>query len=97
MVIHKPRVAVIHNVDAQSYDDPQQIRDALYRQLLNPVQWVAIIGRMAAHGIGQVLECGPGNVLTGLNKRIARSLVGVSLQNPPGVEKALKLCSGEMR
>ena len=50
--------------------DPKQIRDALVRQLYSPVRWVETVEFMINNGIKSILECGPGKVLTGLNKRI---------------------------
>ena len=69
--------------------EPAKIRDALIRQLCNPVRWVDIINKMVADGVDTVIECGPGNVLSGLNKRINRNLMTYSIDSPEGMEKAL--------
>jgi [acyl-carrier-protein] S-malonyltransferase len=68
--INTPKIRVINNVDVRCFDTPDKIRDALVRQLYNPVRWVEIIQFMKAHNVQNILECGPGKVLTGLNKRI---------------------------
>lgn len=78
--IAKPGIPVIHNVDVNSYADPDQIQAALIKQLTQPVRWVETILKMQSMGVEIILECGPGNVLTSLNKRIAPSLQCQSLQ-----------------
>ena len=68
--IQKPRLTVINNVDVKVYENPAEIRDGLVRQLFMPIRWVETIEYFAAHNIQRIIECGPGKVLTGLNKRI---------------------------
>jgi [acyl-carrier-protein] S-malonyltransferase len=68
-----PRIPVIHNVDVLSHSDPLAIRQALVAQLYSPVRWVETIQALAAAGCQEMIECGPGKVLTGLNKRIVES------------------------
>lgn len=70
----QPNIAVISNVDVKPYQDEQSIRDGLLRQLYNPVRWVETIQYFSASGINTIVECGPGKVLTGLNKRIDKHL-----------------------
>jgi [acyl-carrier-protein] S-malonyltransferase len=65
-----PSVPVIHNVDVQTHSQPQAIRQALFEQAFSPVRWVDTIREMARQGMRQVLECGPGKVLTNLTRRI---------------------------
>lgn len=69
-----PAMPVLHNADVLSYQDAAQIRDALARQLHSPVRWVETVQEFARQGITHVVECGPGKVLTGLNKRINSEL-----------------------
>ncbi|MBV7314361.1 ACP S-malonyltransferase [Shewanella sp. NIFS-20-20] len=69
-----PVIDVINNVDVAIATDSAQIRDALVRQLYCPVRWTETVELMAAKGINQLFECGPGKVLTGLTKRIDRSV-----------------------
>jgi [acyl-carrier-protein] S-malonyltransferase len=69
--------------------DPDTIRASLTRQLYQPVRWVEIIRGMAAEGIQVLVECGPGAVLTGLNKRIAPGLNCMAVSDPAGLELAL--------
>ena len=72
----KPEITVINNVSAIPYEDVDQIREGLKRQLYSPVQWVKTIQWMVQNGVHRVIECGPGKVLTGLNKRINHELIG---------------------
>jgi [acyl-carrier-protein] S-malonyltransferase len=87
--IQPPRIPVINNVDAAAAQDPAQIRDSLTRQLFQPVRWVEIVRSMAAEDIHALLECGPGSVLTGLNKRIVPGLNCMAMSDPAGLELAL--------
>ncbi|SFN53620.1 [acyl-carrier-protein] S-malonyltransferase [Formivibrio citricus] len=69
--VRVPEFPVLHNADVAAYTDPAQIKDALVRQLYQPVRWVETAQKMAADGVTVMAECGPGKVLVGLNKRIA--------------------------
>ncbi|WP_404399242.1 ACP S-malonyltransferase [Idiomarina seosinensis] len=69
----KPEVKVINNVDVASNDTPEDIKDALVRQLYCPVRWTETIEALAQSGIENAYEVGPGKVLTGLNKRITKA------------------------
>ncbi|MCG9730705.1 ACP S-malonyltransferase [Shewanella sp. Isolate13] len=69
-----PSVKVINNVDVASPDAAADIKDALVRQLYCPVRWSETVELMANDGITNLFEIGPGKVLTGLTKRINRSL-----------------------
>lgn len=74
VAFHEPLIPVISNVDVKPYTGAASIRDGLIRQLTMPVRWVEIIQYFSQHGVTQVLECGPGKILTGLNKRINKEL-----------------------
>jgi [acyl-carrier-protein] S-malonyltransferase len=78
-VMQPPQIPVINNIDVAIETEPARIRDALARQAAGPVQWSAIIGRMASEGVTHVVECGPGRVLSGLTKRIAPSVESLSI------------------
>jgi len=80
--IGKPHIAVINNVDVACADTPAAIRDALRRQLFNPVRWAETIRRASAEGATTAFECGPGKVLSGLCRRIERSLTCQALDEP---------------
>ncbi|WP_114638168.1 ACP S-malonyltransferase [Polynucleobacter necessarius] len=72
-----PSIDVINNVDVEILNDPQAIKDALVRQAAKPVRWQETIQAMAAQGVTQVIECGPGKVLAGLTKRIHDQVTGL--------------------
>ena len=84
-----PVIKVIQNVHADYCDDPEQIRDNLVAQMYSAVLWTNTIQRMAGDGIETVVECGPGKVLAGLNRRIEKSLVSYSVNSAAGLEKSL--------
>lgn len=80
-----PEIPVIQNVDVAIHETPEAIRSALVLQLYKPVRWVETIQRMAEKGVDTVFECGPGSVLTGLNKRIVSTLKCQSLSTGEAV------------
>lgn len=92
--IHAPTIPVIHNVDAQSRDRPDDIREALRRQLYNPVRWTESVAAMKARGAGLLIELGPGRVLTGLMRRIDRDWNAVAVEDPDSLVKALEIAAG---
>lgn len=69
-----PKTKVISNVDLSEYLSVEQIRTLLQQQLFSPVRWVETIQMMQNTGIETILECGPGKVLSGLIKRIDKSI-----------------------
>jgi [acyl-carrier-protein] S-malonyltransferase len=72
--IQKPSIPVLSNADVICYDTPDSIRAGLVKQLYLPVRWVEIIQHMVALKVNRVIECGPGKILTGLNKRIDKQM-----------------------
>ena len=89
VAIATPAIPVLHNTDVQSYADAPAIRAALAKQLHTPVRWVETVQALKAAGIGRVIECGPGKVLAGLNKRIDDSLPAVALVDEASLAAAL--------
>ena len=71
--MQKPRIPVISNVDAMAHDDPEEIRQILVRQILQPVRWEDSMRHLLEQGFDQFYEVGPGRVLRGLLRRIDRS------------------------
>jgi len=69
-----PSVPVIHNQNAAPAASVDEIRQRLKLQLHQPVKWVACVATMQGQGAGGLIECGPGRVLTGLTRRIEKSL-----------------------
>lgn len=92
--VQTPRIPVIHNVDAATHAQPDEIREALYRQADHPVRWAECVDAMAAAGVTHVLECGPGRVLAPLAKRIRSELIGVALAERSGIEQSLREMAG---
>jgi [acyl-carrier-protein] S-malonyltransferase len=84
-----PEISVINNVDVQILNDPSAIKDALVRQAAKPVRWQETIQAMAAQGITQVVECGPGKVLAGLTKRINDQVIGVPVFDEASLNEVL--------
>ena len=84
-----PSLPVVQNVDAEVHDGIESIRDALVRQLYLPVQWTGCVQALAARGASRIHECGPGKVLTGLVKRIDKSLDARALGTPSDFDAAL--------
>lgn len=69
-----PRIPVINNVSVTTYENADAIREGLVKQLYLPVRWVETVQYFMTQNITQIIECGPGKILTGLNKRIDKSL-----------------------
>jgi len=88
--IQSTEVNVVHNADVKAYTDEQSIKDALYRQLFNPVRWVETVQHMISKGTNQFVELGPGKVLTGLCKRIDRSVPCHAVVDLKSLEQALE-------
>ncbi|HEX4596352.1 MAG TPA: ACP S-malonyltransferase, partial [Burkholderiaceae bacterium] len=84
-----PVVPVINNVDVAIESDPARIRDALARQAAGAVRWTQIIQAMSERGITDVIECGPGTVLSGLTRRIVPALNSLSVSDPASLSRAL--------
>ncbi len=88
--IREPTIPVINNVDVQADASADGIRAALVKQLHSPVRWVETIRKMADDGVDRLIECGPGKVLVGLNKRIERGMTAQAVYNPDSLNSALE-------
>lgn len=86
ITINAPAVPVIANVTADPVSDPDAIRDLLVQQVTGAVRWRECIGTMAGLGVDRLVEVGAGKVLSGLARRIDRSLESVSLQEAEGID-----------
>jgi [acyl-carrier-protein] S-malonyltransferase len=85
-----PKMQLIHNVDVESHTAPEIIRNALKEQLFKPVRWVESIEFMHNKGVTTFVECGPGKVLTGLDKRIAKDAEHLAIYDPETLNKVLE-------
>lgn len=90
ITFNAPSVPVVNNVDVKCESDAAAIRHALVRQLYSPVRWTESVEFMASQGITQLLEMGPGKVLTGLTKRIVDSLTAAAVNDPTSLSAALE-------
>ncbi|WP_426417813.1 ACP S-malonyltransferase [Aestuariirhabdus sp. LZHN29] len=88
-----PEIPVVQNVAAKVASSPEQVRENLLQQLYSPVLWVDSVQMLANSGVSVLFECGPGKVLSGLAKRIDRSLSATSIESADGFAKALELTS----
>ena len=77
----KPTTIVVQNIDAAVHDDPEQIRTNLVKQMYGAVLWTDTVLMMKQIGVATLVECGPGKVLTGLSKRIDKSITGHSMNS----------------
>jgi [acyl-carrier-protein] S-malonyltransferase len=89
--LRMPIIKVIQNVTAEAPADIDELKANLLSQLYSPVLWTTSVQNMVTCGVTTTLECGPGKVLAGLNKKIDRSLTVAAINDPDGLAKALAL------
>jgi [acyl-carrier-protein] S-malonyltransferase len=92
--VRMPDVPAVYTVDVQTHASPDGIRQALKEQLYKPVRWADTVRAMLATGVDTIVECGPGKVLTALNRRVERrpGLTMLSVEDPEGLAAALATC-----
>ena len=90
VTIKQASIPVLHNTDVLSHTEPDAIRAALAKQLHTPVRWVETVQALKTAGMGYVIECGPGKVLTGLGKRIDDSMRTFALVDEASLQTALE-------
>jgi [acyl-carrier-protein] S-malonyltransferase len=93
--ISAPAIPVLHNVSVRSETDADRIREALVQQVESPVRWVETIQAIVAAGVDRVVECGPGRVLAGLNKRIDKKADTLAVYDPATLTQALSAVAGQ--
>lgn len=89
ITFNQPTISVVNNVDVKCETDSEAIREALVRQLYSPVRWTESVQAIAAQGVTQLIEVGPGKVLTGLTKRIVDTLTASAINDPAAFSAAL--------
>ena len=89
VLVQAPSIPVLHNADVKSYTDAASIKDALVRQLYSPVRWVETIQAFGKQSMSHNVECGPGRVLVGLNKRIDTNQQALALSDGAALRAAL--------
>jgi [acyl-carrier-protein] S-malonyltransferase len=94
VTIVKPVANLLHNVDVAAHHEPADIKNILVGQLYNPVRWVETVENLHQQGVTTFVECGPGKVLTGLNKRIAKNAAHFALYDPETLDHLLEALNG---
>jgi [acyl-carrier-protein] S-malonyltransferase len=89
VTVTTPSVPVLHNADVAAYSDAAKIKDALVRQLYSPVRWVETVQAFGKQGITHNVECAPGKVLVGLNKRIDTNQQAMAINDGEALKAAL--------
>ncbi len=89
--LRTPKIELINNIDVAAPNDVDAIRDALYRQAYGAVRWVEVVQAIRSRGVGVVLECGPGKVLSGTVKRIDASISSTCILDPVTLAEARAL------
>lgn len=97
VALRKPQIRYISAVDAKPHQEPAELQELLVRQLPSPVRWIDTVRALADTGVAQLVECGPGKVLTGMNRRIEKrpGLEYMALEDPASLESALSAVKGE--
>lgn len=90
ITVQQPTIPVVHNVHGKTESDPAAIKMLLVEQIYSAVKWVDCVETMVAAGINTTIECGPGKVLSGLNKRINKSLNGLNIESPATLAAVLE-------
>ncbi len=90
-----PNFAVVHNVNAATESDPAVIKRLMLEQIYQPVRWVECVQAIVATGVTAAIECGPGAVLSGMVKRIDRSLNCAVTDSPAAFEQVLAAITSE--
>jgi len=96
VALQEPRIPYVSAVDGACHETPDDIRSLLVRQIASPVRWTATVQALVAAGSSTIVECGPGKVLTSLNKRIARGgeVHCFALEDPASVDATLAALHG---
>ncbi len=86
---NSPQIQVVHNVTAATESDPAEIKKLMIRQIASPVRWVECVQALSKSGISSAIECGPGKVLSGLNRRIDKTISSENTDNLAAFASAL--------
>jgi [acyl-carrier-protein] S-malonyltransferase len=87
--LRAPECRILHNADVSEHADAAAMRDVLARQLWQPVRWTDTIRALTERGVTRFLECGPGKVLAGLNRRISRAAETLALTESAALKAAI--------
>ncbi len=86
-----PNIPIVHNVHANTETDPEAIKALMIKQIAAPVLWTGSMQNVASKGITKVIECGAGNVASGLARRVHKAFATSATDTPDNIEKALSL------
>lgn len=89
-VFGAPTIPVVHNVHAGTESDPEKIKTIMVEQVYSPVRWVSCIEFLVSNRVVQCVECGPGKVLSGLNRRIDKSIQSSSIDSSVMLESTIE-------
>lgn len=89
IAVSQPEIPVVQNVSASVPANVEELKANLLAQLYSPVLWTASVQAMVEQGAESTVECGPGKVLSGLNKKIHKPLAVAAINDAAGLEKAL--------
>ena len=93
MDIQGPVTIAVYGVDIKVHQGADDIRSGLVKQMHTPVYWGSTVRTLISSGANVLVECGPGKILTGLNRRIDknRDLKMLALENPAALDEALTM------
>lgn len=91
VTLKSPKIPLLHNADVQQHNDPIAMKEILVQQLCKPVRWTETIRSFAAAGVLHIMECGPGKVLSGLNKHIDQNLQSLALPDGVALQHAVSI------
>jgi len=97
VAVQVPPIPVLHNADVKSYTDAAMIKDAMVRQLYLPVRWVETVLEFGKQGITHNVECAPGKVLAGLNKRIDPNQQALTINDGAALTQTLTIFEQETK
>lgn len=89
ITFNSPAIPVVHNVNATIQTNPIRIKELMIEQIFHPVLWVSCMNALIKAGVDTCVECGPGKVLSGLTKRIDRSVNSIVIENPDTLKEAI--------
>jgi [acyl-carrier-protein] S-malonyltransferase len=85
----RPAFPIAENVSGTLVSDPRELRDLVGRHVISPVRWHEDAQALAAAGADTFLECGPGDVLTKMAKRVVPGAVAIAVGSPEAAGEAL--------
>ncbi len=88
VTISQPEAPIVQNIDAKPHSDPEEIRENLIKQMYSAVLWTDSVLAMCGAGVSTIIECGSGKVLTGLTKRIDKTVTRISIGSLADIEAA---------